>query len=124
MMRDKQPAKTGEIAAALCGVWLGCAAMTAAHWWSVANPLEANAAMLKLGVWMPGWWGIGPYAGKQTAGLIGWLGGWLIGWLALRQRDISVRRWSYGFAAGFALVLLALWPPVYHALLGWHPAMP
>lgn len=112
--------KNGEAVAALLAVWIGLALMTAAQWWSVADPLAANGRLLKLGSWMPGWYGIGPYAGKETAGLIGWLVSWAVLHVLLRRRELDLRVWTYGCLAGFAVLLVLLWPPVYHAIFGWN----
>jgi len=113
--------KTGEVVAAMIAVWLGMVAVAASHIWSVATPYPANAYLLKIGSWMPNYGGIGPYAGKETLGLVVWLGSWLILFFLLRKRDLVLKTWVYAFLAGFVLVMIALWPPVYHAIFGWHP---
>lgn len=112
--------KNGEAVAALLAVLTGLALLTAAHWWSVADPLTANGRLLKLGSWMPGWYGIGPYAGKETAGLVGWLVSWGMWHVLLRGRELNLRVWTYGCLAGVAALLVLLWPPLYHAIFGWN----
>ncbi len=115
--------KTGEVVAALFAALIGMAAVAASHMWSVASPYPANMYLLKIGSWMPSYGGIGPYSGKETLGLLTWLGSWLILFFLLRKRELELRVWVYAFLAGFVLVMIALWPPVYHAIFGWHPSV-
>ncbi|AFH60434.1 hypothetical protein B2K_06815 [Paenibacillus mucilaginosus K02] len=112
-------AKNGEAVAAMLAVLLGMAVLTAAHWWSSGDPASANPRLLKLASWVPGGLRIGPYAGKEAAALTVWLGSWLVLFLLLRRYDPPLKPWAYGFAAVFVLLLLLLWPPVYHAIYGW-----
>lgn len=66
--------------------------------------------------WIPGASGIGPYSGKETFLLIGWLGSWIVLHMLLRHRDLGVR-WSFGFALVIILVAgVLIWPPAWHAL--------
>lgn len=68
--------------------------------------------------WIPGAEGIGPYSGKETLMVVGWLGSWLVLHLALRHRDPDVRPW-FGLAlVMLGLAVLLLWPPVWHLLEG------
>ncbi|WP_426451853.1 hypothetical protein ACP26L_07045 [Paenibacillus sp. S-38] len=112
-------AKNGEAVAAMLAVLLGMAVLTAAHWWSSGDPASANPRLLKLASWVPGGLRIGPYAGKEAAALAAWLGSWPMLFLLLRRYDPPLKTWAYGFAAVFVLLLLLLWPPVYHAIYGW-----
>ncbi|MBC8081456.1 MAG: hypothetical protein H7X86_14005 [Gorillibacterium sp.] len=114
----------GEIGAVLASVWIGMTAILVSHMWSVANPLVANQVLLRLGSWIPGWWGIGPYAGKETVGLIGWLLSWGILHFLLRKREFQLQKWMFGFLCGFLLVVILLWPPVIHFFFGWLPNLP
>lgn len=116
--------KTGEIAAALVSLWLGLASLVAGHLWSVANPLEANRTLLKIGSWMPNWQGIGPFAGKQTVALATWLISWLLLFFILKQKEVNLKVCCCLFLVGFAVLVILTWPPVYHAIFGWQPAVP
>jgi hypothetical protein len=116
--------KTGEIAAALTAVCIGLTGMIASHIWSVADQARANLFLLKIGSWIPAWWGIGPYAGKETIGLVLWLGSWVPLHFVFKRLEISLKGWAYGFIAAFALIVIMTWPPVYHAIWGWLPTLP
>lgn len=64
-------------------------------------------------LWIPGAEGIGPYSGKETFLLLGWLGSWMLLHFLLRRREVSGRTWgvllTLFFLAGFAL----FWPPIF-----------
>lgn len=122
-MQAYKQRKTGEFAAVLLSVWLGIAATTVCHLWSVYDPFRANPILLKMGSWMPGWWGIGPYAGKETAGLLVWLAAWAIFHWTIGRKEVALKPWTIVFAVAFFANLIVIWPTVYHALLGW-PNMP
>lgn len=74
-----------------------------------------------LGAWIPGshssdplYGSIGPYAGKETLLLIGWLGSWALLHWALRRRQIrpgTVFFWTIAF-------LIAA------VVMNWHPLFP
>ncbi|MCZ8522506.1 MULTISPECIES: hypothetical protein [Paenibacillus] len=113
------PAKSGEAVAAMLAVLVGMAVLTAAHWWSAADPAAAQPKLLKLASRVPGGLRIGPYAGKEAAGLLAWLGSWAILFLLLRRHELPLKPWAYGFACTFIVLLLLLWPPVYHRIYGW-----
>jgi hypothetical protein len=117
-MSAKAP-KTGEIVAVMVSVWLGLASLIGSHLWSVANVVQSNLVLLKIGSWMPGWWGIGPYAGKETIGLVTWLVSWVILFYVLKERELKLKPWIYGFVIGFIALIVLIWPAVYHAILGW-----
>jgi hypothetical protein len=122
-MNEAKPA-TGEAVAALYPILIGLALLLASHVWSIVEPFRAPQLLLKLGSWMPGWWGIGPYAGKETAGLIGWLGSWSLLHFLLRKRQLELKPHFYAFLIGFLVLLTGFWPPVYHAFTGWLPTVP
>jgi len=69
-------------------------------------------------VWIPGASGIGPYSGKETFLLVGWLVAWAALHYGLRRRQVSVKLW-FGVALGVLFVAtLLVWPPVWHMLKG------
>src|SRR5215831_14714338 len=63
-------------------------------------------------LWMPGASGIGPYSGKETLGLLGWLISWSVLHSALRRRQLRARFWLVIFLVGIGLATTLLWPPV------------
>lgn len=66
--------------------------------------------------WVPGAEGIGPYSGKETFMLMGWLGSWLILHFALRDREVNTKAW-FGVALAMLIVAtLLVWPPIWHYL--------
>ncbi|HEV8359959.1 MAG TPA: hypothetical protein VGR28_05810 [Candidatus Thermoplasmatota archaeon] len=66
--------------------------------------------------WIPNAQGIGPYSGKETLMLLGWLGSWVVLHVALRGREVRTRP-VFGLVLGMlALATLLLWPPVWHWL--------
>ena len=67
-------------------------------------------------LWIPRAADIGPYSGKETFLLVGWLGSWLILHFALRHREVNTKVW-FGAALGALLFgTLLVWPPVWHLL--------
>lgn len=105
----------------MLSVWLGLASLVCGHLWSVAKPERANLFLLKMGVWIPGWEKIGPYAGKETIGLIVWLVSWLLLFFLLKNREFSLKYSIYAFVAGMIIIVIFIWPPVIHAIFGWNP---
>lgn len=85
----------------------------------VATELSERAKELVFDVgkaWIPNAEGIGPYSGKETFLLVGWLGSWLILHLALRNREVNTKAW---FGAALVALLVAtflVWPPAWHWL--------
>jgi len=110
---------SGEAAAVLLSILLCMTALTAAHWWSAAAPSSANPKLLWLASWVPSGLRIGPYAGKEVAAGLVWLVSWALLHSLLRGRAVSLQRWLYGFIAAVLLMLILLWPPIYHAMFGW-----
>ncbi|WP_179233056.1 hypothetical protein [Paenibacillus rigui] len=117
--KDSQERKSGEIAAVLVSIVFGMAVLTTVHLWSTAAPDAVNPRLLKWASWLPGGLRIGPYAGKEMAAALAWLASWALlhGWLS--NKEVQLKRWLYGFLAAVFLLLLLLWPPVYHFMLGW-----
>lgn len=78
------------------------------------NP-EANTFVFNVGkAWVPGAEGIGPYSGKETFLLVGWILSWGGLHFALRHRRVDVR---VAFGAAMVMLLIAvllIWPPVWH----------
>ena len=66
--------------------------------------------------WVPGAQRIGPYSGKETFLLVGWLASWGILHVALRDRTLDVKAWFGVALLALLAALLLVWPPVWHAL--------
>ncbi|NOU97121.1 hypothetical protein GC093_28425 [Paenibacillus sp. LMG 31456] len=115
---SKQP-RSGEAVAAMAAIILGMGALTATHWWSVTDASHANPILLQWGSWLPYGHRIGPFAGKQAAALAVWLFSWLLLLPLLMRFDFKLRSWTYAFITSMLILLVLLWPPVYHALFGW-----
>ena len=60
--------------------------------------------------------GIGPYSGKEVIAFSAWLGGWLILHVALRKRELNMRRWYGVFLVSLLVAVLLVWPPVFEAI--------
>ncbi|WP_284642154.1 hypothetical protein [Paenibacillus silviterrae] len=123
-MSEKQSPATGEAVAAMYALLFGLALMLASHLWTLAEPFRAPQQLLKLGSWIPGWWGIGAYAGKETVGLLSWMLSWIFLHVLLHKRSCTLKPHFYIFMIGFVLLLVGYWPPVYHAVFGWTPTLP
>ncbi|WP_214482155.1 hypothetical protein [Bacillus sp. SM2101] len=116
--------KSGEIVAVLISIIVGLIALIISHIWSIANPLVANAYLLKIGSWLPGWWGIGVYAGKEMIALLVWVFSWIALHFMLRNVQLSLFKWIYIFLISILFLLIITWPPIYHAIWGWLPTKP
>lgn len=66
--------------------------------------------------WIPNAQAIGPYSGKETFMLVGWLASWAALHMALKGKDFSIRR-TFGVALLItALATVLMWPPVWHLI--------
>jgi len=64
--------------------------------------------------WIPGAEGIGPYSGKETFLIVGWLGSWAALHASLRHRDVDIRV-AFGIAMAVIVAAIVLvWPPFWH----------
>ncbi len=124
MIMSKKRRNTGEIAAAFLAICIGLTGMIASHIWSVVDQINAHLTLLKIGSWIPGWWGIGPYAGKETVGLVLWIASWFVLHLIFKRTNVSLKGWTYVFMVMFSIIVIFTWPPVYHAIWGWLPTLP
>ncbi|CAG7618127.1 hypothetical protein PAESOLCIP111_02085 [Paenibacillus solanacearum] len=111
--------RSGEAVAALLSLVFAMAALTGAHWWSAADPGRANMTLLRFSSWLPNGLRIGPYGGKELIALVVWLGSWALMVLLFGRRRVALKPWAYVFAACVFILLLLLWPPVYHRIYGW-----
>lgn len=73
-------------------------------------------------LWMPGAEGIGPYSGKETLAILGWLISWFILHAILRDKEWDNQVVVAIFLMGIAVATTLIWPPVFvglaHAVKG------
>lgn len=67
-------------------------------------------------LWIPRAAEIGPYAGKETFLLLGWLLSWLILHFALGGKEVNTKVWFGGALGALLVATLLVWPPVWHLL--------
>jgi hypothetical protein len=115
-IRERIPG--GIAVAALMAAMLGMLTLALVNVVTTASP-AFNTWVHDVGkLWMPGAQGIGPYSGKETLALIGWLGSWVILHRGLRKRDLEVSRWLIVFLVGVGIATTLIWPPVFEYLAG------
>ncbi len=104
----------GASAAAILGASLGLLILGIIVLLTELNT-SAKEFVFSMGkAWIPGAQGIGPYSGKETVLLLGWLASWGVLHLVLRERNVNVRV-TFGIAAAMiAAALLLIWPPFWH----------
>jgi hypothetical protein len=108
----------GIAVAALLSAMTGMLTLAVVNVFTAASK-PFNAWVHSVGkLWMPGADGIGPYSGKETLALVGWLGAWLILHYAIRKRDLDVSRWLLVFLIGVGIATTLIWPPVFEYLAG------
>ena len=109
---------TGPAAAALIGTALGLLALGISHVLSEASTSFKNWMQTLGNLWMPGAQGIGPYSGKETLSVLGWLVSWVVLHQALKTRELALSRWLIAFLVGVALATTLIWPPVFEYFAG------
>jgi hypothetical protein len=108
----------GIAVAALMAAMLGMLTLALVNVFTTASP-TFNTWVHSVGkLWMPGAPGIGPYSGKETLALVGWLGSWAILHFSLRKRDLEISRWFIVFLVGVGIATTLIWPPVFEYLAG------
>ena len=111
------PLTTGPAAAALIGVAGGILAVALSHVLSEASASFKEGMQVLGNLWMPGAQGIGPYSGKETAGLVVWLLSWMLLHLALRKREVNLVMTGIVTLVLVGVATTILWPPVIERLL-------
>ncbi len=115
----RAPVPGGIAVAAFMSAMLGMLTLAVVNAFTAASK-DFNAWVYSVGkLWMPGAQGIGPYSGKETLALIGWLGSWVILHLALRKKDVDVGRWFIVFLVGVGIATTLIWPPVFETIAHW-----
>ena len=109
--RPQRP--SGEAVAALLAAGIGMLVLALVNQISeLSDPFSAWLHGIGK-LWMPGAAGIGPYSGKETLALVGWLASWAILHPVLRAREMNVSRWLVVFLVIVAVATTFIWPPVY-----------
>ena len=104
---------SGAAVAAMLSIGIGALAMAIVVGISDASAAFNNGFVHSIGkAWIPGAQGIGPYSGKLTFFLVGWLLSWAVGHLTLRNRDLDLGKWAVVSFALISLAILLLWPPI------------
>jgi hypothetical protein len=115
-VRPRRP--TGEAVAALLGAAIGMLTLAIVNQITAGSP-GFNTWVHGIGkLWMPGAEGIGPYSGKETLAVIGWLGGWAVLHVSLRGRELTLSRWVIAFLVIVAVATTLIWPPVFEYFAG------
>lgn len=83
-----------------------------------ASPAFARTIHALGKLWIPGAEGIGPYSGKETALLLGWLASWVVLHELLRKREFPGSAWLVLFLSGIGVATTLVWPPVWGWVLG------
>ena len=104
---------SGAAIAAMLSIGIGAMAMAIVVGISDASAAFNNGFVHSIGkAWVPGAQGIGPYSGKFTFFLVGWLLSWAIGHLVLKNRDLDLGKWAVVSFALISLGILLIWPPI------------
>src|SRR5205085_3709400 len=104
---------SGPAAAALLSIGIGAVLLALVVGLSDANkPFETNVVHALGKLWVPGAQGIGPYSGKFTVFLVGWLVSWAVLHVALKRKDLNLSRWTIGSFALISLAVLLCWAPL------------
>jgi hypothetical protein len=104
---------SGAAIAAMLSIGIGAMAMAIVVGISDASAAFNNGFVHSIGkAWVPGAQGIGPYSGKFTFFLVGWLLSWGIGHLVLKNRDLDLGKWVVVSLGLISLGILLIWPPI------------
>lgn len=110
--------KNGSAFAALLSAMVACLTLAVVN---LMTELSSSSKEFVHGVgkfWLPGAEGIGPYSGKETFMLLGWIISWFIfSWL-LKKRNFSPYLMISIFVMGMVMATMLIWPPFYMKL--WH----
>ena len=108
----------GEAVAALWSAMIGLLVMGIMHLGSQASS-DFGKWLLSVGqAWIPNATGLGPYSGKETLLLLGWLGSWAVQHFALRHRSMRLTLPMVIFTIGMALATLFVYTPFIDFILG------
>jgi hypothetical protein len=103
----------GPAVAAILSIGIGGILMAIVVGISDANKAFEADVIHALGkLWVPGAQGIGPYSGKFTVFLLGWLLSWAGLHVVFRRRDVDLAKWAIASFALIGLAILLIWPPI------------
>ena len=107
----------GPAVAAMLSVGIGALLMAIVVGVSDANKAFEGNVIHPLGkLWVPGAAGIGPYSGKFTVFLLGWLLSWAGLSIAWKKKDLDLSRWTLISLVLIGVAILLVWPPITLAL--------
>ncbi|MGA2783979.1 MAG: hypothetical protein ABSF09_04710 [Candidatus Bathyarchaeia archaeon] len=114
-MSTRKP--TGPAVAAFLSAMIGLLSLGIANLGDETTVLT-NFLLQTGKLWVPNAQGIGPYSGKETFLLLGWLVSWVVLHLILRKRDIKLAIPVVIFIIGVAFATLTIYIPIINVLLG------
>ena len=115
-MSAKKP--NGAAVAAFISAMIGLLTMGIIHT-ATDGSTSFSSWVLSVGkLWIPNAQGIGPYSGKETFLLVGWLLSWTVLHLLLRKRDMKLAVPVVVFVVGTALATLLIYTPFIDFILG------
>ena len=115
---ESQLKPNGRAAAAMLAGMIGLLVMGIVNTATVASS-DFSTFVFNVGkAWVPSAAGIGPYSGKETFLLIGWLGSWILLHFALGKRNVEMKIAAIVFIVGLAISALLVYTPFIHFILG------
>ena len=109
---------TGPAVAAFLSAMIGLLAMGIVNVGTNAST-AFNSWVHSVGkLWIPNAQDIGPYSGKETFMLLGWLLSWILLYMILRRRDVKLAVPVVIFTIGMAFATLFIYTPFVDVLLG------
>lgn len=99
---------TGAMIAALYAAVVGLLTLAIVN---IASDVDAGFK-----AWITLHSGIGPYSGKVVLMLVAWAVAWPVLHVALRRREVNVRRWFGVFLVLLFVATILMWPPVFEAI--------
>lgn len=108
----------GPAVAAILAAMLGPLIMGVVNVGTVASADFSNLVLSIGKLWIPSAQGIGPYSGKETFLLAGWLVSWGILHMTLRKKDMHLTIPMVVFMVGMLLATLFVYTPFIHLILG------
>ena len=116
---NRPPATSGNAAAALISVGIGCFTMMISHHFAETS-IAADTFIWGLGKWIPGSevsdklaGYIGSYTGKETIMLLSWLASWLMLHHLLKYKQVKSRTifmWTFGLIVAATVMS---WQPLF-----------
>lgn len=108
---------SGPAVAAMLSIGIGAFLMAIVVGLSDANKAFESDVIHAIGkLWVPGAAGIGPYSGKFTVFLVGWLASWAVLHALLKKREVNLSKWAIASFVLIGLTVLLVWPPITLAL--------